>query len=1010
MLTYTSAELRATNSYDVRPPRAVRKTIFSLRLWRPARQRRHSQRHSQRLQPDPGSTLVVGCVNARSVGNKAATLCRTIVDERLDVFVIVETWHERSGSTTLQRVIPAGYRCIDAARPIAPDTATDTVEFQNHGGLAFIYRENVKFQKRTFDVNISSFEYLYGYATTSRGQLVLLAIYRPGSQALSSTFYDDLSAAFERVTTYSCPVVICGDLNIHVDQPDDPNAVRFHQLLASFGYVQHVTGQTHVAGHTLDLVITRSETEITGVLTGAMISDHALVRFNLSEKKPCVVDEWTTSRAWRRLSRDNFASDLAASRLCSNLDALADSSVDQLAELYRDVLTDLLDRHCPVVKVRRRPKQKTPWFDADCRAARRRARAAERRFRRNRTDKNRQEWTDRLKAMRLLYEEKNVNYWRSEIDASKGNTRRLWQTFKSVLGEASTVDTDAHTADDFAAFFKDKVEAVRASTAATPLYDVPHRPTPTIAEWSNVTGDEVEKLISSALNKTCQLDPAPTWLVKDMRGLLSPFISLLFSKSLTTGCFPQEFKEAVVRPLLKKSGLDANELRNYRPVSNLSFLSKLLEKVVQVRIQGFFDSNELMPEMQSAYRRFHSTETAVTKVFNDLLLAADAGQMSALCLLDLTAAFDTVDHELLLLRLERQFGLRGIVLTWFRSYLTGRSFRVVYSSSTSSTVYIVCSVPQGSVLGPLLFIVYTADLATIAKKHGVSLHAFADDTQLYLHCRRVDTVSAAAQLERCIEDVGHWMSANRLKLNTDKTELLWVGSRYSLSQQGCYLPVLQLGPDTIATSDHVRLLGVTLSSDLSLDKHVSIVSASSFYWLRQLRRSRRSLDKDSLVTLVHAFVSSRVDYCNALLAGAPKVTTDKLQRVVNAAARVVSGTRKFDRGLSQLLHTELHWLDVPERVTYKLATMVYNCVHGQAPQYLTDVCQPSSNVASRRNLRSASRRLLEVPRCRRSTFARRAFAVTGPSVWNSLPDYLREPEVGRDMFRKHLKTFLFARY
>jgi len=154
-----------------------------------------------------------------------------------------------------------------------------------------------------------------------------------------------------------------------------------------------------------------------------------------------------------------------------------------------------------------------------------------------------------------------------------------------------------------------------------------------------------------------------------MRGLLAPFVVLLFNKSLDTGCFQAEFKQAVVRPLLKKSGLDTAEMKNYRPVSNLSFLSKFLEKVVQDRLQVFLNSNDLMSPTQSAYRKFHSTETAVSKVYNDLLLAADEGQMSALCLLDLTAAFDTVDHELLLLRLERQFGLHGTVLQWFRSYL-----------------------------------------------------------------------------------------------------------------------------------------------------------------------------------------------------------------------------------------------------------------------------------------------------------------------------------------------------
>ena len=161
------------------------------------------------------------------------------------------------------------------------------------------------------------------------------------------------------------------------------------------------------------------------------------------------------------------------------------------------------------------------------------------------------------------------------------------------------------------------------------------------------------------------------------------------------------------------------------------------------------------------------------------------------------------------------------------------------------------------------------------------------------------------------------------------------------------LPVLQLGSDSIVARDHVHLLGVMLSSDLSFDQHVSVVSASSFYWLRQLQRSRRSRDTESVATLVHSFIASHIDYCNAVLAGAPKATTNKLQRVLNAAARVVSGTHKFDRGLSRLLHTELHWLDVPERVMYKLGIMVFNCLHGQAPQYLVELCQPVAGVASR---------------------------------------------------------------
>jgi hypothetical protein len=254
------------------------------------------------------------------------------------------------------------------------------------------------------------------------------------------------------------------------------------------------------------------------------------------------------------------------------------------------------------------------------------------------------------------------------------------------------------------------------------------------------------------------------------------------------------------------------------------------------------------------------------------------------------------------------------------------------------------------------------------------------------------------------------MSANRLKLNMDKTELLFAGSRHNHLLLGGHYPVLHLGSDTVVASSCVRLLGADIASDLSLEQHVSRVSAGCFYRLRQLRRVRRSLDTESVATLIHAFVTSRIDYCNIILAEAPKAITDKLQRVLNAAARVVSGTRKFDRGLTRLLRDELHWLSVRERVVFKLAVMVHQCLNGRTPSYLMNHCIPVSNVASRRHLRSASRHLLIVPRYRLSTYGRRAFSVVGPMVWNSLPDAIRDPAISADSFRRSLKTFLFARH
>ena len=217
--------------------------------------------------------------------------------------------------------------------------------------------------------------------------------------------------------------------------------------------------------------------------------------------------------------------------------------------------------------------------------------------------------------------------------------------------------------------------------------------------------------------------------------------------------------------------------------------------------------------------------------------------------------------------------------------------------------------------------------------------------------------------------------------------------------------------DTIAEFNRVRVLGVTISSDLSLDDHVARVSATCFYWLRQFRRVRRSLDDDAIKTLVHAFITSRVDYCNAVLAGSPKSTTDTLQRVLNAAARLVTNTDKYDRGLSSLLHDQLHWPNVPERIEYKLAVMVRRCLEDTAPTYLSDYCIPVTAFSSR-HLRS----VISINWLYRAVGE--IHWIYGLSLWRARrsgthyrPSFvIWLPVLVTLVFRRTLKTILFAWY
>jgi retron-type reverse transcriptase len=212
----------------------------------------------------------------------------------------------------------------------------------------------------------------------------------------------------------------------------------------------------------------------------------------------------------------------------------------------------------------------------------------------------------------------------------------------------------------------------------------------------------------------------------------------MINTSLLTGEFPSVFKTGCVIPIIKKPTIDADVLGNYRPITNLSFLSKVLERIVAIQLHDHLALNNLYPKLQSAYRKDHSTESALLKVQNDLLVALDNGHEALLVLLDFTAAFDTIDHNTLFSRLEQRFGLSGTTLKWIKSYLSQRSQYVSVRNKISSEVTITRGVAQGSVLGPLLFSLYISQLEDILDAHSLDAMVYADDTQIYVILKEPD--------------------------------------------------------------------------------------------------------------------------------------------------------------------------------------------------------------------------------------------------------------------------------
>ncbi len=554
-------------------------------------------------------------------------------------------------------------------------------------------------------------------------------------------------------------------------------------------------------------------------------------------------------------------------------------------------------------------------------------------------------------------------------------------------------------------FFTDKVKKIEEllkslQTSQVEQSETVHDSSDTLCSFEPVTEEDVLKIITSSASKSCILDPIPTYLLKECIDVLLPTITHIINLSLQSAAVPGCFKTAAVTPLLKKATLDHNCLKNFRPVSNLPFISKILEKVVLKQINSHKILYNLSEKFQSAYRTDHSTETALLRIQNDLLQSMDKGKCCFLVLLDLSAAFDTVNHGILLQRLSQRFGIRDRAFEWIRSYLSDRNNFVAINTSESTRITQHCNVPQGSVLGPTFFSDYIAPLGEIFRRWGVSYHSYADDTQIYMpFTPGVDEDHAYDKLVGCIGEVRTWMAYNFLKLNDDKTEFLVVGSSH-------FLPKVRhsdicIGEETVRASVHVKNIGAVLDGTLSMDKEVSAKCKSAWWQLFQLSKIKKYLTVEQLKTVIFSLVLCRLDQNNSLLFGLPHKSIMRLQKIQNAAARLVCSARRFDDSLPLL--SALHWLPIEQRIIFKIALLVYKCRHNRAPSYLSELV---TRYAASFNSRRSDSNCLDNPR----TFKKwgdRSFSACGPKVWNSLPDHVINCQ-NITCFKKKLKTHLCA--
>ena len=916
-----------------------------------------------------------------------------------------ETWLTENQNNVTAVIKSYGYNIIH--KPRSDDAKT------RGGGVAIVFKKSLNLTP-VFSKKTEAFESVSAKFRDDSGENVCCScVYRTGNinELFFGEFDDFLGSLFIKYSKF----IICGDINIHLDKKSDSNSQKFNDLISSYGLNQLVDEPTHKSGHTLDIVIgshnviKESTIEVSKADSASFPTcDHFTVCFYLNQ---CDSIQSNQKKTITFRNIDAIDTNVLRSDLSTKLTTLTISKTtfSTLMKSYDSVCLQILDSHAPLLVKDIVDRRSAPWFDGEYKSLRAIRRQAERVWKAACPATSQQKHeiyiNIRDKCSELANKKKH-EYFRSQFQRHKYSPKSLYKFVDNILDKEKTLalpptDNLKECVDSFNRFFEEKIDTIRenfkcSQESANGSTNSNQYSGSKLKDFKPVNISEIDDILSNIEFKSSTVDPIPAKLIKENKDIFLPVLCDIVNASLTSGTMDGT-KLAHITPLLKGTGLDTTNLKNYRPISNLSFIGKLIERVVLIRLNEHLDLNNLNITHQSGYKKGHSTETLLVKIVNDLLIATNENKATVVMLLDLSAAFDTVDHDKLLQILRKELGIEGNAWKWFKSFLSGRCQRVKIADSESYVVFIKFGVPQGSVLGPVLFNLYIRSLYSTVLNQRFAVQGFADDHQVYNSFSSLDQYTMLInEVPECFIQICKWMDEHYLLLNPAKTEIIVFGSPSILNEltiRGTFLRE----DICIRFSPVVKNLGFRLDENLSFKKQISHVKSSCFLKLRSLARIRSFLSTKQMTILVQAVVISFLDYCNALYFGSGKSNYNQLQVIQNRACRIIFGLKKRDDVVEHM--KSLHWLRINERVLFKVLLLIYKCVHGLAPTYLNDLISFNNISLTRRNS-------LHISLCQASH--PRAFQTAAPKLWSQLPDTIKSC-ASISSFKSSLKTFLFKK-
>jgi len=920
-------------------------------------------------------------INIQSLGNKIDHIKLLLQCNNIDLLYVTETWLNDNYSDDDINV--NGYNLC----------RLDREGIMSHGGIICYIKEGISY-KIISKFNDDLVEALWVEINLPQTPSILTCgVYRkPDSRA---EYLTRLNSLFQEVTNEYDDVVIFGDFNLDISKPC--NAKKINSLANHSNLRQLIKDYTRITETTkskLDLAFVSNVNRIASSGSHSCgLSDHNLIYVVRRNKKPKSPPKLINYRSMKKFNEKDFIESIKSKSW--NI-VYQYTDVNSALSVWTNLFNDACDSNAPIKDKLVKGAPLPEWINEDfIQLSHQRDHYFKKAHKTNDPDdwKNAKMYRNKVNNMNKYLKK---NYCCQAINENVNDSKKLWSTIKklipknkssihSVKCDNGNTTSDKETADKFNDFFtsigtqlasKFKTKTSKSKTNDDTLNNNNINHINKQFDFDYVTPefvfDEICKMHNS---KSPGFGNMNVKLLKLAAPIICHSLAYICNISLQTSVFPKSWKQAKVTPIHKEG--DKSDVSNYRPISVLPVVSKIIERAVHNQLYSFLTENNILNPCQSGFRSGHSTTTTLLDVSDCILNNMNQGKITGALFLDLKKAFDTVNHSLLIEKLQ-SYGISGNQLKWFISYLSDRTQSVNVNSTVSDCKLIDIGIPQGSILGPLLFILYVNSLPDSVDCKCIM---YADDTTLLFSAS--DPLTLQQEMNDNMARIAQWFEINQLTLNIKKTKFMIFGTNHSLKD---YNDIdLMYGNDKIERVDKFKYLGVIFDPILSWSEHIDYISSIISKRIGVIRRVKFYLPPHTLKMLANALVFPHFDYCSAVWSNCNLDHSKSLQILQNKLARVLLSA-DIKTSVNTLMQT-LDWNKLHARWVHQLLIIVLKCLQNHAPTYLSSQFNFTSSVHSH-NTRSQVSNTLVVPLWNKKP-GRRTFLYRGSLLWNMLPSHVR---------------------